>query len=248
MAKTKKCNRCGKWKGLNCFYDRGDVYGLRKECKVCARARIQESQNRNIQTTKPDIEFLKRCCACLIEQSSTNFHRAKTKKDGRISMCKTCCKTQREHKKATIASMARTLTYKTCSKCNTRKRISHFSLANDRVDGYRSMCKECCCAKGHNQRALKLRQSPEEIPGEFFQELKAHYNYCCAYCDCRPKLLHIDHVHPLIAGGLHTRSNLLPSCPTCNHTKYSTLPDEWFKTIGRRFEFNGTFLVPISQS
>lgn len=51
----------------------------------------------------------------------------------------------------------------------------------------------------------------------------------CHYCGERidPDELTMDHVVPLIRGGLSTRGNVVPACKDCNNKKKYLLPLEW---------------------
>ena len=50
----------------------------------------------------------------------------------------------------------------------------------------------------------------------------------CYYCktDTPARKLTMDHVVPLARGGLSKKSNLVPSCKTCNTNKKNFLPTE----------------------
>ncbi len=51
----------------------------------------------------------------------------------------------------------------------------------------------------------------------------------CYYCkeSVHPKELTMDHVVPLIRGGVTKKSNVVPCCKTCNAKKKYLLPVEW---------------------
>ena len=51
----------------------------------------------------------------------------------------------------------------------------------------------------------------------------------CHYCGERiaPDELTMDHIVPLIRGGLSTRGNVVPACKACNNKKKYLLPLEW---------------------
>ncbi len=44
-------------------------------------------------------------------------------------------------------------------------------------------------------------------------------NYTCQYCGKRSTHLTVDHVVPKHLGGLHTWTNVVTACPSCNHRK-----------------------------
>jgi 5-methylcytosine-specific restriction endonuclease McrA len=53
----------------------------------------------------------------------------------------------------------------------------------------------------------------------------------CAYClaECRPT---VDHVVPLLRGGVHAPENLVPACKGCNSRKGTALIEPLFYPIG----------------
>ena len=52
------------------------------------------------------------------------------------------------------------------------------------------------------------------------------FNYKCAYCGKRPKVLTKDHVIPISLGGENTIINIVPACRRCNSSKQARL--KWF--------------------
>jgi 5-methylcytosine-specific restriction endonuclease McrA len=50
----------------------------------------------------------------------------------------------------------------------------------------------------------------------------------CAYCP-RTTNLHMDHVMPLVKGGVHDISNVVPACESCNLSKKAKLLSEWHR-------------------
>ena len=51
-------------------------------------------------------------------------------------------------------------------------------------------------------------------------------NYTCQYCGRRDGVLTVDHVLPRHQGGLHTWTNVVAACPSCNHRKGGKSPEE----------------------
>ena len=45
------------------------------------------------------------------------------------------------------------------------------------------------------------------------------YDWRCAYCGHRESKLTMDHIVPLISGGAHDISNVVPACLDCNCKK-----------------------------
>jgi 5-methylcytosine-specific restriction endonuclease McrA len=68
---------------------------------------------------------------------------------------------------------------------------------------------------------------------EWIEIKEAFRNQCC-YCGKELQRLEMDHVIPLSKGGRHTKSNVVPSCRTCNAKKGNRLlpcvgDDRWVK-------------------
>jgi 5-methylcytosine-specific restriction endonuclease McrA len=57
---------------------------------------------------------------------------------------------------------------------------------------------------------------------EWIEIKEAFRNQCC-YCGKELQRLEMDHVIPLSKGGRHTKSNVVPSCRTCNAKKGNRL-------------------------
>lgn len=78
------------------------------------------------------------------------------------------------------------------------------------------------------RRALK-RSNPGSVGVELkdWRRLVLRYRGCCAYCGNQPEVVQMDHVIPLARGGRHAIGNVLPACPSCNHSKQAALLAEW---------------------
>jgi len=70
----------------------------------------------------------------------------------------------------------------------------------------------------HALRALKITR-------------KAMWQGRCAYCDCKPSVLTIDHVVPVAAADPHVSDlahNLVPACVSCNTDKGDQDAYAWY--------------------
>ena len=62
----------------------------------------------------------------------------------------------------------------------------------------------------------------------FKKSIKYGWGGLCAYCRCN-RATTVDHIKPKSKGGDSLRSNLLPACIECNHSKGSEPWLVWFK-------------------
>jgi 5-methylcytosine-specific restriction endonuclease McrA len=74
------------------------------------------------------------------------------------------------------------------------------------------------CAKQHRRRARLLGSDPD-LTAEEWREILEEFDNCCAYCQARGLKLEQEHITPLTRGGRHTKSNVVPSCRSCNARK-----------------------------
>ncbi|HEY3497681.1 MAG TPA: HNH endonuclease signature motif containing protein [Polyangiaceae bacterium] len=85
-------------------------------------------------------------------------------------------------------------------------------------------------ASQHKRRARTRGVSPGLTREEWVTICEQHANadgdVLCAYCGkpCDPT---VDHVVPLVRGGVHEASNVVPACLSCNSSKGSKLLSEW---------------------
>lgn len=75
--------------------------------------------------------------------------------------------------------------------------------------------------KAQNQairRKYRISSVTFDLTDSQWSDLKAAYDYVCAYCGSPGKLTQ-DHVVPIKKGGGHTYSNVVPACTRCNCSK-----------------------------
>lgn len=73
-----------------------------------------------------------------------------------------------------------------------------------------------------------------DVTTQQLQELYENSKFCY-WCNTnlKNKKIHLDHYIPLSKGGQHTLSNLVVSCPHCNHTKSNKDPYIFANSLGR---------------
>jgi 5-methylcytosine-specific restriction endonuclease McrA len=75
------------------------------------------------------------------------------------------------------------------------------------------------------KRRARLGNAPvNDLTPAQWREIKETFKHCCAYCGKKSKKLTMDHITPLIKGGSHTASNIVPACKSCNSKKHTGPP------------------------
>ncbi len=59
-------------------------------------------------------------------------------------------------------------------------------------------------------------------------QIKADFNYRCAFCGRYSNKLTLDHLKPKCRGGLDHKRNLVPACSRCNQAKGSQPWLDWY--------------------
>jgi hypothetical protein len=75
---------------------------------------------------------------------------------------------------------------------------------------------------GQQRRRARKQSVFNDFTNRDWQEIKEAFGYRCAYCGKPHPKLTIDHVVPIFKGGAHTRSNIVPACPSCNFRKHTS--------------------------
>jgi 5-methylcytosine-specific restriction endonuclease McrA len=76
----------------------------------------------------------------------------------------------------------------------------------------------------HNlRRRLALGTSEHPLTSTQWLEILNEHKRRCFYCKERTSPLTMDHVIPLSKGGEHTKTNVVPACPSCNSKKHDKL-------------------------
>ena len=96
--------------------------------------------------------------------------------------------------------------------------------------------------RAHVKRTIKYHGLVYRVTEEDWENIKARYQYRCAYCRER-KPLTMDHVKPLAKGGAHHRINLIPACHSCNAKKGTKPATDFhpllFELLPARPQFHG---------
>jgi hypothetical protein len=249
MTSMKQCTRCKEIKPTFEFSKSPKAKdGLHSYCKSCVAVYNREQRERNKLKNADRTEFpeTKRCSACGVTKTSSEFSRSDNNADGLHGQCKSCTAEYRASNKLKNADRTEFPEFKRCYSCGQTKAGSEFSRQSNRADGLSSQCKSCnaeyraanklnrAVRKGY-RKAVALGNHAEEFTGD---DLEAHWAENdisaerCNYCGVELSTLEakdqtLDHVHALNNGGPHTVENIVPCCGSCNSSKQDLELADW---------------------
>ena len=79
--------------------------------------------------------------------------------------------------------------------------------------------------------------TPKLARKKFRESIFEAWGWRCAYCDkhlCQDTAT-VDHIVPKHKGGHNTRNNLACSCTSCNRSKASEMPFDWFDQSNKNY-------------
>lgn len=104
-----------------------------------------------------------------------------------------------------------------------RYRMNNPEQAAANAKKYRQSHRELMNSKAHKRRLKKRQNGIFKITEK---ELIALYNQNCFYCGSSERI-ELDHVIPIIRGGVHSVGNLVAACRKCNGSKGGLTIMEW---------------------
>lgn len=131
--------------------------------------------------------------------------------------------------------------YKAANKDNVRATNKRSRAL--RMDRYKQKYREWSVnnrAKiAHYAAARRARKQALTVPGseqaieKIYWEAKSEQIASCYWCQrvVEPAERHVDHIVPLVEGGLHHEANLCIACKQCNVRKSGLMPDVWMERL-----------------
>ncbi len=115
---------------------------------------------------------------------------------------------------------------KRCSQCKEIRDRKEFGTLNARWDGLRPQCLLC-----HRRNAAIIHSRRSAAAGSYSRtdvdRLFQQQDGKCAYCSCKLRRFHVDHIIPLARGGSNWPDNLALACTFCNLSKGAKTPEEF---------------------
>lgn len=197
----------------------------------------------------------KTCSTCGLGKPIDAFAKDKSKRDGFHTKCKACVKTykavnseriraqrkeyRQENKEAIAAYQAQ---YRPIYRAKNKTQLVAESVKWRRNNPERAAehCRqsrkrhpETSRAATRNRRA-RLAACDGRHTSEDIQEIGANQRWRCACCKTNLKKVghHVDHIHPIAAGGGNDKSNLQLLCAPCNQSKNARHPVDFMQSRG----------------
>lgn len=201
----------------------------------------------------------KLCRKCNTTKTITEFYKDRTSKDGLHSLCKQCKNALSKiyiQKNKQVKNKYNKIHYETRkekgykqdkeyykeyyqkNKKRISERIKKYHIDNkERMELKQKIYKKTESAKisikNTRMKRRTIKKQGDVTTAQLAKLLQDSKH--CYWCNNSLKGItpHIDHYTPIALGGEHTLSNLVISCPHCNHIKSSKDPIEFANSIGR---------------
>lgn len=188
-----------------------------------------------------EFEGIKKCTSCQKELPLSSYYKQKRKtiQKGTFYVYKSECKdcTKANSSSWTIRNREKhrryVEEYYTTEKGRENRQRKKGKIG-ERVERFREKNPEYM--RLHNQkRYAKNRNLESNLKIEEWKSCLSYFNHCCAYCGTSERelnelgeILEQEHFVPVSKNGGYTKSNILPSCRSCNMYKYNHDFDEWY--------------------
>ena len=201
----------------------------------------------------------KLCSKCNTTKTITEFYKDRTSKDGLHSLCKQCKNALSKiyiQKNKQVKNKYNKIHYETRkekgykqdkeyykeyyqkNKKRISERIKKYHIDNkERMELKQKIYKKTESAKisikNTRMKRRTIKKQGDVTTAQLAKLLQDSKH--CYWCNNSLKGItpHIDHYIAISKGGQHTLSNLVVSCPHCNHIKSSKDPIEFANSIGR---------------
>jgi 5-methylcytosine-specific restriction endonuclease McrA len=222
---THACTKCGRTKPTSEFSpDRRTPKGFQSQCKACNTAHtkayyranttkvLARQKERNQQRRiNNDVDFLERQKTAqrkyYANHKQAKNARSKVWQSNNPDRMKAAYKRYRERHPEQVKAY------------NKAYGATHKALKSSLTMAWAKANPDRTRANGARRRARKADAPINDFTAKQWQEMKAHYGHKCVYCGRKMQRLTMDHITPLIHGGSHTLSNIVPACHSCNSRK-----------------------------
>lgn len=225
--KTKICGKCKNEQPITLFYnDKGRKDGLYPNCKTCHK-KVQQNYYLNNKDKFSDYY--------ISNKDNINAKRKQLRIINKYVISERRKKYLIKNREK-ILKLQKTYYFKNRESLLMQKK-EYYELNIDKIQKYGKKYRQTIGFKISTKNSNHIRRSQKKIGDvKTLQLIELQQNAkVCYWCKCSLKSVkvHIDHYTPLSKGGLHTLSNLVVSCQSCNNKKHAKDPLEFANSIGR---------------
>ena len=233
LSRKKKCIKCGVWKARSEFHkNKQRKDGLRPECKDCHCEDVREwkhNNSENVRENNRDWAYRNPGKVREFKRKWTVSNPEKVREIGRKSYWKNPEKKRQKSKRWRDANPDKVLSWYHDDKDRKKEvqrqyRISHPEKGRGRFKRWLLGNPGKLREYDQNRRALK-KGNGGKITSEEWTMLMEKYGYKCLCCGRNDVKLTLDHIVPLVKGGLNTIDNAQPLCGSCNSSKGTKIID-----------------------
>lgn len=223
---TKRCTKCEINKTLDNFHKSAKgKYGLEAYCKDCQKKRLREwvaknpdkkkeYQHTHYQKHHEDVDARNK------KWRSENKEKVRAGKKSWLE--RNLEKANKFLKKWRIDNKERVREKNQIWRENNRERQREYYRTAYKKDT--DKFRERLSISTANRRARK-KKSGGKVTAKEWKDLCEKYGNKCLRCGESGMKLTMDHVVPLVLGGIHTIDNIQPLCRSCNSKKHTNIID-----------------------
>lgn len=183
---------------------------------------------------------MRECCKCKIAKPLCDFAKGTARKDGTSTYCKMCFAAYQRARycldRERQVERAKAWNKANRERHNENARRSLLNPARKPIrQAYIEKNRDRLRVHDRNKHHKRRDAGERKVninPDQWFSVLEA-VGYRCFYCWNTSNKLCMDHFVPLSKGGPHCIENLVPACMRCNGRKWSSMPMDFMKRIGR---------------
>ena len=207
----KKCSKCGgEFPATSEYFNKGKNrrYEFRGECKTCQKEYRKQHYEENSDKEKAISRAWKEANPERVRANTKEWRDANSEKAN--ANTKAWAKLNPEKVKALGRA------YREANRDKLKDWIKVWREANrDKT------------RKHNQQRKAKIRNLPYTLTAEQWTDARAYFSNKCAFCG-KDKSLTQEHFLAVKHKGGYTKDNIIPSCQSCNSSKWAHSCLEWY--------------------
>jgi 5-methylcytosine-specific restriction endonuclease McrA len=172
--------------------------------------------SKRYEVAEHELPTSKRCTKCNVTKERVAFIRSNVHRDGLYPWCTVCRQAYRSRPDTLAASATRRRRWRQNNPgqqlLDNRKYIPKWRAENPEA-AYK------IARRAKEARRARLANVENTLTAQDWRDILQTFNHACAYCLRQDVPLEQEHMQPIVAGGGHTKENVIPACRSCNAVK-----------------------------